>query len=185
MIIVRYIQLRRERNLLRKLCDRLAEALGSEQGRTNSLALDLHRCEKAQGDLRAQLEAMDEIAESELAELRSRLAAAECERDNLRAERDDGLQRERFLAGALRIILVGTGDNALHPMGRDAIADITRHALENVADPSAVARAPLGDLDDLQGFIDVVADGAVTPDDIAVAREALGALHKHLRGNAP
>ena len=134
LIIVRYIQLRRERNLLRTLCNRLAEALKKEQGRADSLALSLHRCEREQGDLHAQLKAMDEVAEIELAELRSKLAAVESERNKLRA-------------GA------------------------------------TVSRDWTGDLDDLQGFIDVVADGAVTPDDIAVAREALQALqHKLERG---
>lgn len=134
LIIVRYIQLRRERNLLRTLCNRLAEELQREQKRTESLALSLHRCEREQGDLHAQLKAMDEVAEIELAELRSKLAAAESERNKLRA-------------GA------------------------------------TVSRDWTGDLDDLQGFIDVVADGAVTPDDIAVAREALQALqHKLERG---
>lgn len=130
LIIVRYIQLRRERNLLRKLCDRLAEELQREQERTESLALNLHRCEREQGDLHAQLKALDEVAESELAELRAGLAAAERERDTLHAT-CKGLQRER---------------NDLRQ------AQLADHA-----------GGWGGDLDDLQGFIDVVADGARQP----------------------
>lgn len=57
-----------------------------------------------------------------------------------------------------------------HPLDRGG-ADVT-------------GRAWIGDLDDLQQFVDVVEDGTVTPDDVAVARDAIRALHDTLAGRA-
>jgi hypothetical protein len=83
---------------------------------------------------------------------------------------------------ALRARLDATPDN-LVPVHRVTLLVVIEElaTLRSMQAPRICA----GDLDDLQGFIDVVEDGTVTPDDIDVAREALGALHRHLKGNAP
>lgn len=79
---------------------------------------------------------------------------------------------------ALRALLEATPANPV---------PIDRATLAVAVDELAALRSNrnwMGDLDDLQQFVDVVEDGTVTPDDVVVAREALGALHDTLAGRA-
>jgi len=82
---------------------------------------------------------------------------------------------------ALRALLEATPANPV-PVDRATLAV----AVDELAAlrTSQGSRHWMGDLDDLQQFVDVVEDGTVTPDDVAVAREAIRALHDALAGRA-
>jgi len=79
---------------------------------------------------------------------------------------------------ALRALLDTTPANPV-PVERATLAVAVHELAARRSD-----RAWMGDLDDLQQFVDVVEDGTVTPDDIAVARDAIRALHDALAGRA-
>jgi len=67
------------------------------------------------------------------------------------------------------------------PAGRVLVDRATLAVAVDELAARRINRDWIGDLDDLQQFVDVVEDGAVTPDDIAVAREALQALQRELK----
>jgi len=79
---------------------------------------------------------------------------------------------------ALRALLDATPANPV-PVDRTTLAVAVDELAAQRSD-----RNWIGDLDDLQQFVDVVEDGAVTPDDVAVARDAIRALHDTLAGRA-